>query len=235
MALPKLNDITYELELPSSGEKIKYRPFLVKEQKALMIAQESGDEKIMQDAFAQIISDCVLDDVEPYKMPIFDVEFIFLRIRGKSVGEKVTLNLLCPDDEKTRVDVEIDLEEVGIQMKKDHTNVIKLTKDIKMIMSYPCLRDMALAGGYEAGVETLFKMIKQCVHEIHDGEDIHNRVDISEKELEDFINSMSNGNLEDITEFFETMPRLAHVIEVKNPKTKKKVQIPIEGMQSFFA
>ena len=234
MALPKLNDITYELELPSSGEKIKYRPFLVKEQKSLMIAQESGDEKIMQDAFAQIISDCVLDDVEPYKMPIFDVEFIFLRIRGKSVGEKVTLNLLCPDDEKTRVDVEIDLEEVGIQMKKDHTNVIKLTKDIKMIMNYPCLRDMALAGGYDAGVETIFKMIKQCVYEIHDGKDIYNRVDISEKELEEFLNNMSNDNLENITEFFETMPKLVHVIEVKNPKTKKKVQIPIEGMQSFF-
>ena len=234
MALPKLNNATYELTLQSTGVQIKYRPFLVKEQKALMIAQESGDEKIMQDAFAQIISDCVLDDVEPYKMPIFDVEFIFLRIRGKSVGEKVTLNLLCPDDEKTRVDVEIDLEEVGIQMKKDHTNVIKLTKDIKMIMNYPCLRDMTLTAVDDSRVETMFKLIKQCVYEIHDGKDIYNRVDISEKELEEFLNNMSNDNLENITEFFETMPKLVHVIEVKNPKTKKKVQIPIEGMQSFF-
>ena len=116
MALPKLNTVTYELELPSTGEKLKYRPFLVKEQKTLMIAQESGDDKIVEDAFAQIVSDCVLEDIDPYQMPMYDIEFLFLRIRGKSVGEKVKLNVLCPDDEETRIDVEVDLENVGIQM-----------------------------------------------------------------------------------------------------------------------
>ena len=142
MALPKLNTVTYDLTLPSTGQKLEYRPFLVKEQKALMIAQESGDNKQIEKAFAQIVNDCVIDDVDPYTMPMFDIEYIFLRIRGKSVGEKVKLNLVCPDDEKTRVEVEVNLEEVDVQMQKDHTNTIELSNDISMIMKYPCLMDM---------------------------------------------------------------------------------------------
>ena len=134
MALPKLNTVTYDLSLPSTGQKLEYRPFLVKEQKALMIAQESNDNKQIEKAFAQIINDCVIDDVDPYAMPMFDIEYIFLRIRGKSVGEKIQLNLLCPDDEETRVSVEIDLEEVDVQMQKEHTNTIQLSNDVSMIM-----------------------------------------------------------------------------------------------------
>ena len=233
MALPKLNSLTYELELPSSGEKLKYRPFLVKEQKALMIAQESEDEKLMKNTFAQILNDCVLDDIDPYKMPMFDIEYIFLRIRGKSVGETVKLNLLCPDDKKTRVDVEIDLEKVDVQMSKEHTNVVDLTKDIKLIMKYPCLKDMA--GLDNTGkVSSIFEMIKRCIHEVHDGDTVYNRVDMSEKELDEFIDSMSTENFEQVNNFFETMPKLQHTIEVKNPKTKKKNEILIEGLQSFF-
>ena len=168
MALPKLNSSVYELELPSTGEKLKYRPFLVKEQKLLMIAQESEDDKQIESAFAQILNDCVLDDIDPYKMPMFDIEYIFLRIRAKSVGEKVKLNLLCPEDEKTRVNVEIDLEEVNVQIKDDHTNVIDLTEDVKLIMRYPTLKDMS---GFDAAgeVSNIFNMIRRCVHEIHDG------------------------------------------------------------------
>ena len=234
MALPKLNTVTYELELPSTGEKLKYRPFLVKEQKALMIAQESEDNKTLENTFAQILNDCVLDDIDPYVMPMFDIEYIFLRIRGKSVGEKVKLNVLCPDDKKTRVDVEIDLEKVNVQMDEDHTNIINLTKDIKLIMKYPCLKDMSVFG---EGAETsnLFDMVKRCVHEIHDGDTVYNKVDISEKELDEFIDSMSTENFEQVSKFFNTMPKLLHEIEVKNPKTKKKNKIPIEGLQSFFA
>ena len=234
MALPKLNSSIYELELPSTGEKLKYRPFLVKEQKLLMIAQESDDDKQIENAFAKIINDCVLDDVDPYVMPMFDIEYIFLRIRAKSVGEKVKLNLLCPDDEKTRVDVEIDLEQVNVQVKDEHTNVIDLTEDIKLIMRYRTLKDMS---GFDAGgeVSNIFGMIKRCVHEVHDGEEVHNRVDISEKELDEFIGSMSTDNFDDLTNFFSSMPKLIHEIEVKNPKTKKKSKIPVEGFQSFFA
>ena len=233
MALPKLNTLTYELELPSSGEKLKYRPFLVKEQKALMIAQESEDDKLIENTFAQIINDCVFDDVDPYTMPMFDIEYLFLRIRGKSVGEKVKLNLLCPDDEKTRVNVEVNLEEVDVQMSEEHTNIIKLTDNISIIMRYPCLKDMS--GFDDTGeVSSIFDMIKRCIFEVHDGETVYNKVDISEKELDDFIDSMSTENFEHVTKFFETMPKLYHEVEVKNPKTKKKNKIPIEGLQSFF-
>ena len=233
MALPKLNTLTYELELPSTGEKLKYRPFLMKEQKALMIAQEADDDKLMENTFAQIINDCVLDDVDPYTMPMFDIEYIFLRIRGKSVGEKVKLNLLCPDDETTRVDVEIDLEEVDVQMSEEHTNIVDITKDIKLIMRYPCLKDMT--GFTDTGeVSSIFNMIKRCIHEVHDGDTVHNRVDISEKELDEFIDSMSTDNFEKVSNFFETMPKLQYVVEVKNPKTKKKNEILIEGLRSFF-
>ena len=234
MALPQLKTLTYELNLPSNGKAIKYRPFLVKEQKNLMIAQESEDEKMMETAFAQIIGDCVLDDIDPYKMPMFDMEYVFLRIRGKSVGDKVTLNLLCPDDEKTRVNVEIDLKDVDVQMKEGHTNIIQLTKDISMTMRYPQLGDIARLGKKGSGTENIFSLIKKCIQEIHDGEDVHHRVDMSEKELDSFIESMSSKNFESLTAFFETMPKLQHAIEVKNPKTKKKGEIILEGLESFF-
>ena len=233
MALPKLNNATYELTLPSTGEQVKYRPFLVKEQKALMIAQESEDDKQIENTLAQILNDCVLEDIDPYKMPVFDVEYLFLRIRGKSVGEKVTVRLLCPDDEKTRVDVDINLEEVDVQMSNDHTNVIRLTKDISLVMRYPRFEDMS---GFdnESQTNSLFDMIKRCVHEIHDGDTIHHRVDMSEKDLETFIESMSTQNLEEVSVFFDTMPKLIHIVKAKNPKTKKKVEIPIECLQIFF-
>ena len=234
MALPKLNSLTYELILPSTGKPLTYRPFLVKEQKALMIAQESEDEKLIQRTFAQIIKDCVIDDVDPYTMPMFDIEYIFLRIRAKSVGEKVKLNLLCPDDEETQVEVEIDLEEVNVQMNVEHSNIVKITEDVSIIMKYPNLKDTS--GFTDVGeVKALFEMIKKCIHEIHDGETVYNIVDVSNKDLDDFIDSMSTENFEALSNFFETMPKLIHVIEVKNPNTKKKVEIPIEGLQSFFA
>ena len=180
MALPKLNNATYELTLPSTGEQVKYRPFLVKEQKALMIAQESEDDKQIENTLAQILSDCVLEDIDPYKMPVFDVEYLFLRIRGKSVGEKVTVRLLCPDDEKTSVDVDINLEEVDVQMSNDHTNVVRLTKDISLVMRYPRFEDMS-GFNNESQASSLFDMIKRCVHEIHDSDTVHHRVDMSEK------------------------------------------------------
>ena len=233
MGLPKLNNANYELSLPSTGATIKYRPFLVKEQKALMIAQESEDDKVIESTFAQIINDCVEDKVDPYKMPMFDIEYVFLKIRSKSVGEVAELRVTCPDDEETKVNVSIPLEEVDVQMKENHTNVITLTDDINVIMRYPCLGDMK---GFNALGETksLFEMVKRCIHEVHDGEEIYRRVDMSEKDLEDFIDSMSSKNFESIGEFFSSMPKLSYDLEVENPKTKVKSVIPIEGLQSFF-
>ena len=233
MALPKLSNITYELELPSTGESIKYRPFLVKEQKTLMIAQESDDNKAIENAFASIISDCTFGELDAYNLPMFDVEYVFLQMRGRSVGEKIKLTVLCPDDEKTKVNVEIDLKDVNIQVKEEHTNIVQVTDDVHIVMRYPTLKDMA---GYNntGQIDSIFDMIRRCVHEIHDGETVHNRVDISNKELDEFIESMTTESFEKLSAFFETMPKLLHEIEVKNPKTKNKTTIPIEGLQSFF-
>ena len=236
MALPKLNTITYNLNLPSTGDTVKFRPFLVKEQKALMIAQESEDDKQIQNAFAQIINDCTFGELDAYNLPMFDIEYVFLQLRGKSVGEKVQLNVLCPDDEKTRVDVEINLKDVDIQMVEDHTNIIQLTDNVSVIMKYPTLSDMeGFAGaGDSSQVSSVFSMMKRCIHEVRDGETVYNKVDITEKELDDFIESMSTENFENFSAFFETMPKLQHMVIVKNPKTKKKNEILIEGLQSFF-
>ena len=234
MALPKLDTPTYELEQPSTGEKIKYRPFLVKEQKTLMMAQESGDDIQIRDALANLISGCTFEVIDPYKVPIFDIEYLFLRIRGKSVGEKVDLNLLCPDDNETRVNKSINLEDIGVNMKVGHTNEIDITKKIKMIMKYPTLNDMTDLDVETINSTEIFTMIKRCVYEIRDGETIYNRVDMSEKELEEFIDSLTAEQFEGITDFFDTMPKVQHSVEVTNPKTKKKGEIIIEGIQSFF-
>ena len=233
MALPQLNTATYELELPSTGKTVKYRPFLVKEQKILMIAQESEDDKQIEKAFAEIISSCTFEKLNPYKMPLFDLEYIFLKLRGKSIGEKVTLSIICPDDEKTKVDVDINLEDVGVLTSDNHTNEVELTKDIKIVMKYPTLSDMT--GFDEKGqVLIIFEMIKNCIQEIHSGTEIYNSVDISSKELDEFIGNMSTQNFDGVSKFFETMPKLQHVIKVKNPKTKKTGEVTIEGVQSFF-
>jgi len=233
MALPQLNTATYELKIPSTGKTIKYRPFLVKEQKILMLAQESEDDKQIEGAFADIISSCTFEKLSPYKMPLFDIEYIFLRLRGKSVGDKVKINVLCPDDGETRVDVNINLEDVDILTGDDHTNEIELTEDIKIIMKYPTLSDMAGFSG-EGEVLFIFEMIKNCIQEIHSGEEIYNSVDISSKELDEFIGNMTTQNFEELSKFFDTMPKLQHVIKVKNPKTKKTGEVTIEGIQSFF-
>ena len=234
MALPKLDTPVYELEQPSTGETIKYRPFLVKEQKTLMMAQESGDDAQVRDALASLITGCTFDAIDPYKVPIFDVEFLFLRIRGKSVGEKIDLSLLCPDDNKTRVDKTINLEDIGVNMKVGHTNEVDITGKIKMIMRYPTLNDMTDMSPDTADSEDVFTMIMRCVHEIHDGEKIYNKVDISEKELEEFIDSLTGSQFEGLSDFFNTMPKVQHSVEVTNPKTKKKGEVVIEGIQSFF-
>ena len=233
MALPKLTTPQYELEVPSTGEKIKYRPWLIKEQKILLMAQESEEDKEIEAAFANIIKECTFGEIDPYVNPLFDIEYIFLQLRGKSIGQKVKLNLLCPDDEKTRVEHEIDLGDVAVQMPDNHTNVIDITDDISMIMRYPKLSDMSEFT--ETGqVKQIFDMVKRCVVEIRDGETVHNKVDISDKELDEFIDSMDQSSFELVSNFFETMPKLIHEVSVTNPKTKKKNKITIEGLQSFF-
>ena len=234
MALPKLDTPVYELKQPSTGETIKYRPFLVKEQKTLMMASESNDDNQIKEALSGIISNCTFSKIDPLEIPIFDVEFLFLRIRGKSVGEKVELSLLCPDDNKTRVNKSINLEEIGVNMKDGHTNEIEITDKIKMVMTYPTLDDMIDINYESSDIGDIFLMIKRCVHEIHDGEKVYNKVDMSDSELDEFIESLTTQQFEKISEFFETMPKVQHSVEVTNPKTKKKGEVIIEGIQSFF-
>ena len=233
MALPKLETQVFELEQPSTGDKIKYRPFLVKEQKVLMLAQESEDVKEVNSALASLISSCTVEKIDPYSIPMFDIEFLFLRIRGKSVGEKVDLNVLCTDDDKTRVKTTLNLSEVNVNMKEGHTNIIDVTDKIKIVMRYPTLKDMVDMDGMQ-DINNVLLMMKKCVHEILDGEEVHSRVDMSESELEEFFESLSGQQFEKVTEFFDTMPKIAHAITVKNPKTKKENNIILEGLQSFF-
>ena len=234
MALPKLKTPTYELELPSTGEKVKYRPFLVKEQKHLMLAMESEKATELRDALATLVSSCTFEKIDPYEVPMFDIEFMFLRFRGKSVGEKVKLNVLCPDDEKTRVEVEVNLEDVGVKLEADHTNEIEITKKIKMIMKYPDLNDMVEMENEKEAVSATFNMIKRCIHEIHDGETVYPKVDMSDAELSEFLDNLTTGPFEKIQNFFTTMPKIIHVLKVTNPKTKKKGEVVIEGIESFF-
>jgi len=234
MALPKLDVPVYELEQPSTGETIKYRPFLVKEQKTLMMASESNDDKEIKEALAGIISSCTFAKIDPYKLPLFDIEFLFLRIRGKSVGEKIDLNLLCPDDNETRVKKTINLEEIGVNMKVGHTNEVKITDNIKILMKYPTLDDMTDINYETNAIEDVFSMIKKCVHEIHDGEKVYNKVDMSDSELQEFVENLTTEQFENLSNFFESMPKVQHSVEVTNPKTKKKGEVVIEGIQSFF-
>ena len=232
MALPQLNNATYELELPSSGEVVEFRPFLVKEQKILMIAEESEDVKQVETAFANIIKACTFDKVDAYKLPLFDIEYIFLKLRSKSVGEEVEIMVPIPDTEEM-VPVKVNLDKVDVLQNEDHTNEIALTDDIKLIMTYPTLKDMHRFDGAEE-TEATFDLIKSCIYEIHDGDEIHHKTDVSNKELGDFIDSMSADNLESIGVFFSTMPSLTHMIKVKNPKTKKIVEVELTGLQNFF-
>ena len=234
MALPKLETPTYELELPSTGEKVKYRPFLVKEQKNLMLASESENETEIQNALANIISECTFGKIDPYVFPLFDIEFMFLRIRGKSVGEQIKLNVLCPDDNKTRTDITINLEDIDVHMEATHNNEISVTDNITIFMRYPTLKDMTNVGTDNTDVTTIFSLIKSCVFEIHDEKTVHNRIDISEKEMEEFIDNLPSVVFENLGEFFNSMPKVQHPVKVKNPKTKKTGEVIIEGIQSFF-
>jgi len=234
MALPKIHSQVYELEQPSTGEKIKYRPFLVKEQKTLMLASESEDEAQIRDALAAVISGCTFGKIDPFTIPMFDVEFLFLRIRGKSVGEKIELNLLCPDDGETRAKTTLNLEDVGVNQKLGHTNEINITDEIKIVMKYPTISEMSGIDVNDSDIDQVLNMMKRCVHEVHEGETVHTKIDMSESDLDEFIGSLSNEQFENVASFFDTMPKVAHSIEVTNPKTKKKGEVVIEGIQSFF-
>ena len=233
MALPKLETPIYETELPSTGKKIKYRPFLVKEQKLLLIAQESKDTKETMQSMTQLIDSCTFNKINTLTSPLFDIEYLFLRIREKSVGSKITIMITCPDDNETKVPVKMDLTDVNVQMTAGHTNEIKISKDMKIVMKYPLLSDIANVE-IEGSDTSVFSILQQCVHEIHHGDTIYHKVDMTDKDLEEFIDSFSTQQFELVTEFFETMPKLRHIVNVTNPNTKVKSEVVIEGLDSFL-
>ena len=200
MALPKLTTPTYELDLPSTGEKIKFRPFLVKEQKLLMMAEESKDDKQIAETIQQLIGSCTYGKIDALVSPIFDIEYVFLQLRMRSVGANIELNITCPDDEKTEVPVKINLEDVHVLNDEKHTNIVQITDKIKMIMGYPQLIDMQ---SMRNTTENMFNLLTKCVIEIHDGDTIHNKADISDKELGEFMDSFNTEQLANVMEFFE--------------------------------
>ena len=236
MALPKVNTPTYELAVPSTDEKIKYRPFLVKEEKILMIAMEGKEQSGILDAVKQIVKSCTFDKFDMSKAPMFDVEYIFLNIRAKSVGEISTVNLRCLDDNETFVKTEIDLTEVEVKMDEEHTNKIELTEEMGMIMTYPNLDSFADYDVTNINASNMIDMIASCIAQIYDkkGEDVYDSKDSTHKELVDFIEQLNSKQFAEVQKFFDTMPKLTHTVTIENPKTKKKSEIVLSGLNDFF-
>ena len=237
MALPKLTTPTYELEIPSTDEKIKYRPFLVREEKILLIALESGESNDIITAIKDIVTECTYGKIDLGKMPMFDVEYIFLNIRAKSVGEVSTLKLLCPDDKETYVNVDIDLSEIMVQVDEGHNPKIELTDEMGMIMTYPTIDSLNATGVTDITADNMLDVISVCILQIYDkkGEEVFETKDQTKKEVSEFVESLNTKQFEGVQKFFDTMPKLKHTVELENPKTGVKSEIVLQGLNDFFA
>ena len=238
MPLPKIATPTYELVLPSSDRKIKYRPFLVKEEKILIIAMESEDQKQITNALKTVINNCILTrGIKVDKLSTFDIEYLFLNIRGKSVGENVEVVITCPDDNETQVPVIIPLDEIKIQRDPKHQKDIKLDNDLIMRMRYPSLNEFIKTNfdfSDGVGVEESFDLVISCIDQIYNQEESWTSSDCTKKEMVDFLEQLSSKQFKDIEQFFDTMPKLSHKIKVTNPKTKVENEVLLEGLSSFF-
>ena len=238
MPLPKIATPTYELELPSTGKSIKYRPFLVKEEKVLVIALESEDTKQITNAIKAVLKNCVLTKgIKVETLPTFDIEYLFLNIRGKSVGEELEVNIVCPDDGETNVPVFIDLDSIQVQKDDDHTNQIKLDDDLMMEMKYPSLEQFIKNNfDFQEGnqMDQSFELIATCIDKIYNEDEVWATADCTKKEVKEFLESMNSSQFKEIEKFFESMPKLKHTIEITNPKTKVKSEVVLEGLASFF-
>ena len=233
MALPKMITPEYDMMIPSTGEEISYRPFLVGEEKLLLLAAEGGQEREIQNSILGLVNTCTFGKIGKLDDPLFDIEYAFLKIRGKSVSETIDLKLTCPDDEKSVVDFKLDTELVKVLINDEQTNLVKLSDTITLVMRYPTFKDANITIE-ESNVLRVLGLIKNCVHEIHFGDEIYNKIDITEQELDEFFDSMTQEQFAKVQEFFNTMPSLRHVIKVKNPNTKVKNEITLEGLQAFF-
>ena len=241
MPLPKIATPSYELELPSTGQTIKYRPFLVKEEKLLVIALESEDTKQITNAIKAVIRACILSKgIKVEALPTFDIEFLFLNIRGKSVGEEIEVKLLCPDDNKTEVTVNINLDDIQVKKPEGHLNQIKLDDNLMMELKYPSLNEF-IKSNFDPNdttknpMEQSFDLIGSCIDKIFTEDDVWVAADCTKKEINDFLDSMNSNQFKEIEKFFETMPKLTHTVKVYNPNTKVESDVVLEGLASFFA
>ena len=238
MPLPTIATPTYEIELPSTGKTIKYRPFLVKEEKLLVLALESEDTKEISNAIKAVLKSCIKTrGIKVEQLPTFDIEFLFLNIRGKSVGEEIELKLICPDDEQTEVPVTISIDDIKIQKQKGHNKQVKLDDNLMMELKYPSLDEFIknnfdFDGGSQ--MDQSFEVIASFIDKIYNEEEVWSTSDCTKKEIKDFLESMNSSQFKEIEKFFETMPKLSHEIEITNPNTKVKSTIVLEGLSSFF-
>lgn len=237
MALPSLAAPTYETELPSTGKKIKYRPFLVKEEKVLLLATESEDRKEVKDAVKTIVKSCVLSRIKVEDLATFDLEYLFLKIRAASVGEDVIMKITCLDDNETKVDYTLDISDIKVTIPDGHSNKIELTDSVGMIMKYPGLDefvDLTLMGTELNDPEKVFETIARCIDQIYEGEEVYDDSTTSFKEKMQFVESLTQKQFENVRKFFTTMPVLRHEFSVTNPNTGVESSYTLEGLQSFF-
>ena len=240
MPLPKIATPSYELELPSTGKTITYRPFLVKEEKLLVIALESEDTKQITNAIKAVIRACVLTKgIKVEALPTFDIEYLFLNIRGKSVGEDLDVKLICPGDNKTEVNVNINLDDIQVNKPEGHSNKIKLDNNLMMELKYPSLNEF-IKNNFDPNevgtnaMEQSFDLIGSCINKIYNEDEVWVAADCSKKEINEFLDSMNSNQFKEVEKFFETMPKLSHTVKVKNPKTKVESDVVLEGLASFF-
>ena len=239
MPLPKISTPTYELVLPSNGKKVQYRPFLVREEKLLVLALESEDAKEITTAMKTVIKNCIQTrGVKVESLPTFDIEYLFLNIRGKSVGEEIEVNVICPDDEVTTVSVVLNVDDIKVQKTTEHENKIELDDSLIMEMKYPSL-DQFIKSNFdfseENSMEQSFELISSCIDKIYNQEEVWTTADVTKKEITDFLEQMNSKQFKQIEKFFETMPKLSHEIKVKNPATGVESTVVLEGLSSFFA
>ena len=240
MPFPKIATPSYELELPSTGKTIQYRPFLVKEEKLLVIALESQDTKQITNAIKAVIRACILTKgVKVETLPTFDIEFLFLNIRGKSVGEDIDVKIICPDDEETEVTINVNLDDIKVQKSEGHSKQIKLDKDLMMELKYPSLNEFVKSNfdpndTDRSAMDQSFDLISTCIDKIYNEDEVWAASDCTKKEIKDFLESLNSSQFKQIETFFDTMPKLSHSMKVTNPKTKVESDVVLEGLASFF-
>jgi hypothetical protein len=241
MPLPKISTPTYDLVLPSTGKTIKYRPFLVKEEKILILALESQNTKEITNAIKQVLKDCILTKgIKVEELPTFDIEYIFLNVRGKSVGESLDLIITCGDDGETQVPVTVFIDQIEVQKDPEHSTDIHLDSDLVLRMKYPSL-DQFIKTNFDfsaeqssSSIERSFDVITSCIDVIFNAEESWSAADSTKKELTDWIETLNSNQFKEIEKFFDTMPRLSHTVKVTNPKTKIESEVTLEGLTSFF-